>query len=112
MPSSPNSETANKIKVRIKELDWFIFLATKNSLESKWCPWEIGYADGVKYYDDIVILPTYDAFGRFYGNEYLRLYRSIQFSEIYTQIAECRTPGIGYSTRLSAMQPRGRSASI
>ena len=105
LPSSPNSETASKIKSRIRQLDWFLFLATKNSIESRWCPWEIGYADGVKTYDDIVILPTTDSMGRFYGNEYLNLYRSLQHSSLYPQLVECRTPGIGYPTGLRAMQP-------
>jgi nicotinamidase-related amidase len=46
MPSSPNSEIANKIKFRSKELDWFIFLATKKflrkqmvSLGNRLCGW-------------------------------------------------------------------------
>ena len=47
MPESPNRETAERIQAKIRDLNWFLFLATKNSTESRWCPWEIGYADGV-----------------------------------------------------------------
>ncbi|OUS06320.1 hypothetical protein A9Q96_10125 [Rhodobacterales bacterium 52_120_T64] len=81
MPQSPNRETAQNIKDRIKRLDWFIYLATANSASSRWCPWEIGYADGVKHIDRIVIVPTRDSVGRNYGNEYLELYHQVSSAE-------------------------------
>lgn len=77
MPSSPNKETANKIKSKIKSTDWFLFLATSNSTQSRWCPWEIGCADSIKGYEKILIIPTEDDFGNWYGNEYLQLYKKI-----------------------------------
>lgn len=76
MPDTPTGETASKIKERIKQLDWFLYLATANSSRSRWCPWEIGYADGVKKHERILLLPTRDVSGT-YGNEYLQLYRRI-----------------------------------
>ncbi len=77
MPSKPNRETAQKIKDKIRRFDWFLYLATANSASSRWCPWEIGYADGVKDIDEIVIIPTRDSAGRNHGNEYLDLYRKV-----------------------------------
>jgi len=77
MPEQPNKETAIKIKSRINELDWFLFLATPNSTQSRWCPWEIGYADSKKAHERILIIPTIDS-GKWYGNEYLQLYRNIE----------------------------------
>lgn len=77
MPSSPNKQTATNIKSKIKIVDWFLFLATPNSTVSRWCPWEIGYADAVKANEKILIVPTTDDSGRWYGNEYLQLYRKI-----------------------------------
>lgn len=77
MPPKPNRETARKIKDRIKRLDWFLFLATANSTNSRWCPWEIGFADGVKDIEKIVIVPTRDSAGHNHGSEYLDLYRHI-----------------------------------
>jgi metal-dependent hydrolase (beta-lactamase superfamily II) len=77
MPDQPDKITAERIKSKIKSLNLFIFLATKNSTESKWCPWEIGYADAAKFRNDIIIIATQDNSGNFYGNEYLRLYRQI-----------------------------------
>jgi hypothetical protein len=80
MPDSPNRETASRIQARIRELDWFLFLATRNSMASRWCPWEIGYADGVKAHDTILILPTSDSYGS-HGNEYMQLYRYINTAQ-------------------------------
>lgn len=81
MPSKTNQETAGKIKTKIEQLDWFLYLATENSSASRWCPWEIGYADGVKDTDKIVIIPTRDSRGISHGNEYLDLYRQISTAE-------------------------------
>lgn len=78
MPDSPNRETAERIQAKIRDLQWFLFLATQASMRSRWCPWEIGYADGVKSYKSILILPTSDA-NTSYGNEYLQLYQRIDF---------------------------------
>jgi hypothetical protein len=77
MPASPTKVTANNIKQKIKQVDWFLFLATTNSTGSRWCPWEIGYADAVKANEKILIVPTSDDSGRWYGNEYLQLYNKI-----------------------------------
>ena len=77
MPEQPNKETATKIKQKIVDMDWFLFLATSNSTQSRWCPWEIGFADSKKLHDRILIIPTKDS-NKWYGNEYLQLYRNIE----------------------------------
>lgn len=77
LPTAPDKETAKKIKNKIIETDWFMFLATANSTVSRWCPWELGYADMQKGYERIVIIPTEDDGGKWHGNEYLQLYRQI-----------------------------------
>src|SRR4051812_27429691 len=41
LPSSPSRVTAEKIKEKIVQSDFFLFLATRNSTSSRWCPWEI-----------------------------------------------------------------------
>lgn len=76
MPEVPSVQTAERIKQRIREDDFLIFLATENSIASRWCPWEIGYSDGVKGPHSVVILPTSNPRGNF-GSEYLQLYRRI-----------------------------------
>lgn len=77
MPDSPAKETAEKIRAKIRDLDWFLFLGTQNSMSSRWCPWEIGYADGVKPIDNILIVATTDSTGT-HGSEYMKLYRRIE----------------------------------
>ena len=74
MPDTPNQVTARKIQDSIKGRNFFFFLATANSRASRWCPWEIGYADSSSR--RIYIIPTVDNSGT-YGNEYLELYPKI-----------------------------------
>lgn len=80
MPPHPNRTTADRIKKRIAQADYFLFLATPNSTASRWCPWEIGFADGVKHMDRIMVVQTSDWSGQNYGNEYLDLYRRVDVS--------------------------------
>ena len=77
LPSSPNGHTAAFIRLKIKVLDWFLFLVTENSKNSKWCPWELGFADGVKDNSRVLVIPTSDAYGKTHGNEYLEIYRRL-----------------------------------
>ncbi len=74
MPEKPNKETASKIQRKIKDSNLFLFLATENSKASRWCPWEIGYADACP--KNIYIIPTSAGYET-YGNEYLDLYKRI-----------------------------------
>lgn len=80
MPDTPNQETAQRIKQKIISLEYFLFLATPKSMASRWCPWEIGYADGKKQLDRILIVPTEDG-AQTHGNEYLQLYRRVDLSD-------------------------------
>lgn len=81
MPSSPNRETARRLRARIASSDLFLFLATDRSVRSRWCPWEVGYADGVKAEDEIYVVPTSGDDGRSHGNEYLQLYRRLNWDQ-------------------------------
>jgi hypothetical protein len=80
MPDRPNRETAARLKQRIEGTTFFLFLATANSMTSRWCPWEIGYADGKKHIDSILVCATTDGVVT-HGNEYLDLYRRIDVSD-------------------------------
>lgn len=73
----PSGDTAEKLRTRIKYSAHFILLATKNSVTvSRWCPWELGCADG--FHVPISIAQTIDAAGNEWGAEYLQLYHSIE----------------------------------
>lgn len=79
MPEVPNTQTAANIRGRIRDCDYFLFLATPNACVSRWCPWEIGVADGIKNHANILVIPTRNG-QTYYGNEYLGLYRRIDLA--------------------------------
>lgn len=78
MPAVTSRETAEKLKNRIKSCNLFMLLATTNALNSKWVPWEIGIADGVKSLAQIVLVPVADDSGSFPGSEYLQIYNKLE----------------------------------
>ncbi len=80
MPRITNKETAVKIKERIKNNDYFLMLATKNALQSRWVPWEVGVADSLKPYDKLLIIPIVVDGEDFKGREYLSVYRRLEFT--------------------------------
>ncbi|WP_315924128.1 toll/interleukin-1 receptor domain-containing protein [Mesorhizobium sp. SP-1A] len=61
LPPYTSKETAAKLKTRINQSRKFVLLATKNSKESKWVPWELGLADGYKGLGKIALFPAVDA---------------------------------------------------
>src|SRR5205809_3384985 len=61
MPPFTNAETANKIKEAIVANKKFILLATNNSINSKWCNWELGFGDAKKYINGIAMFPLADS---------------------------------------------------
>jgi hypothetical protein len=81
MPDTPNGQTAQRIKQKISDLNYFLFLATRQSMASRWCPWEIGIADGEKPHDRILIVPTRGDDAQTHGNEYLQLYRRVDLTD-------------------------------
>ncbi len=95
MPDKPDAETAFNIKAAIVRAEWFLFLATQNSMASRWCPWEVGFAEGRKPHERIANSPTQDSLGHFYGNEYLNLYNKIDVPSGSTGLALYATRGNG-----------------
>lgn len=85
MPKITSAETASKIQKKIIQCDKFIVLLTENSRDSKWVPWELGYADGKKDIDDIAILPVRISSNTnnsiFDGLEYMKLYEVISLNK-------------------------------
>jgi hypothetical protein len=77
MPPETNEETANRLKGKIDECDRFLLVATTNAVNSRWVPWELGYADKSKSIDNIAVIPIADSSGKWEGAEYLRLYRQV-----------------------------------
>jgi hypothetical protein len=78
MPDEVSGETAKKLKERIQQQKKFLVLVTENSKDSRWVPWELGYADPTKGMDHIASLPVSESID-FAQNEYLKIYPKIQF---------------------------------
>ncbi len=72
------AENADMLRRRMRSSKSLIFLTTKNSVSSRWMPWELGYFDGLRT-GFIGILPIVDYSGAaFSGQEYLGLYPLVE----------------------------------
>jgi hypothetical protein len=77
MPAVTNPLTALNLQRKISENAKFVLLATSRSLASRWVPWELGYADGVKDSKVIAVLPVVDRIDE-KPSEYLGIYNRIE----------------------------------
>jgi hypothetical protein len=101
LPDKPSSKTADSLKQKIIDASAMMFLATQNSMASRWCPWEIGYGDAKKTPSKVFIVPTSDSYTT-HGSEYLELYPHIDIS---TQGNLCLfQPGATSGVRISSVQ--------
>lgn len=75
-----NKNTAQVLRNRMNGSRGLSYVATSNSTNSKWCPWELGYFDGKKR-GRCCILPIMDS-STFHGQEYLGLYPYIEYVRI------------------------------
>lgn len=104
MPAVTNRVTASRLKQRIKACSLFMVLATRNALNSKWVPWEVGIADQIKGENAVSVIGVVDPSGKFPGSEYLQLYQLVAFPDVgdgarmYT--AETRADGPSFSDYL------------
>lgn len=75
-------DTAATLRLRMDQSKCLSFLATSNSTNSKWCPWELGYFDGKSQKSRCCILPilSYSA-ASYKGQEYLGLYPYLQYDQ-------------------------------
>lgn len=70
-------QTAEIIKNRLKNCKALAYISTENIISSKWCPWELGLADGL-HNGKACILPVMN--NTFKGQEYLNLYSYVEYS--------------------------------
>lgn len=72
--NSVDKETAAVLRARMKSSSSMMYIATDNSINSKWMPRELGFFDGHKP-NQVAILPLLDSDNQsFEGQEYLGLY--------------------------------------
>lgn len=84
MPPYTNEDTASLLKGRIRQAKRFVMLASQNSKESRWVPWELGCADGYKGLGNIALFPAVDSIldTAWTSSEYLGLYRRIVWGNL------------------------------
>lgn len=84
MPPYTSDETAALLKTRIHQTSRFVLLASKNSKDSRWVPWELGVADGDKGLSRIALFPASDSSSEkdWASWEYLGLYRRIAWGNM------------------------------
>ncbi len=82
-----SKDTAAGLKDRIHQSQKFVLLASKNSKDSRWVPWELGIADECKGLRRVAILPAVEQQSdRGWSNwEYLGLYDRIVFGDLERQ---------------------------
>lgn len=78
MPEETSPETARQLKIRIDKCDKFLLLATENSIQSLWVPWELGIADGVKGLANVAILPLVHESRSAPRSDYLGMYPRVE----------------------------------
>lgn len=95
MPETTSPQTAKKLKEKISEHQKFILLATENSKDSKWVPWELGFADTKKGMGNIAILPIAESSTSYKGTEFIGIYPIIRRSfSTDDWIVRCEDPNI------------------
>ena len=84
MPPYTTEKTAALLKDRIHQTSRFVLLASKNSRDSRWVPWELGVADGDKGLERIALFPAVDEPNdkSWVSWEYLGLYRRIVWGDL------------------------------
>lgn len=84
LPPYTSKETASTLKTRVSQAKKFILLASANSKDSRWVPWELGLADGYKKIENIAIFPAVDSAhdASWASWEYLGLYDRIVYGKL------------------------------
>ena len=95
MPDGISAATATALRAKIESNKKFVLLATNNALSSKWVPWELGYADGLKGTEHIAVLAVKPDGKEWAGNEYVGVYPILEKEGV-------RLPGAATLTSLGA----------
>lgn len=78
LPTTTSPTTADMLRRKMKECDKFVMIAGEKAVnDSRWVPWELGYADGIKP-NHVAILPVRDSDRAWTGTEYVGLYPTIE----------------------------------
>jgi hypothetical protein len=84
LPPYTNRETATALRTRIVQSRRFVLFATSRSKDSRWMPWELGIADGVKDSRRVAVLPGVDTAAdvTWTEREYLGIYNRVVHGDL------------------------------
>ncbi|NUY81898.1 TIR domain-containing protein [Flavobacterium sp. MAH-1] len=78
-----NENVAAILRDRIKSCNKFISVATPDSGNSKWMPWELGLGDRIINYKNVAILPLTNSAVTWNDQEYGKIYGRVEGSNSY-----------------------------
>lgn len=87
LPPYTSSDTATGLKKRIQQSRKFVLLASHNSKDSRWVPWELGIADQARGPSRVAVLPAVESQNDISWSswEYLGLYDRIVWGDLEGQ---------------------------
>jgi hypothetical protein len=92
------STTADHLRTRMRQCKMLVYVHSENAALSRWCPWELGYFDGLRG-GNVFILPVFSSARHTYdGQEYLGLYPYLEPAAGSNNIWIERAGGISYLT--------------
>ena len=83
LPPYTSKATASALRERISSSRKFVLLASTNSKDSRWVPWELGIADGYRKPRNVAIFPSVENTNNtsWTHQEYLGVYDRIVFGD-------------------------------
>lgn len=86
---------AERLRVRMRQCESLFYLHTPSASLSKWCPWELGFFDGLKTPEKrVFIFPVIDHGQSYKGQEYLDLYDTVDLA-VWSRPPRRRTSNSG-----------------
>ncbi|VVM49934.1 hypothetical protein PS673_00711 [Pseudomonas fluorescens] len=80
-PARVTPETAEILRVRMRQSSSLLYVYSRHSTQSRWMPWELGFFDGLK--GAVGILPVVQSTqSSFRGEEYLGVYPYVDIATI------------------------------
>jgi hypothetical protein len=83
LPEETSGETAARLRKMIQQCRKFIVAISQNIQRSRWVPWELGFADGVKNFADVALFPIVGSVSTAsLSQEYLDIYPRVEWEQL------------------------------
>ena len=80
-PQMVSSSTGEQLRTRMQNSKCLAYIATSNTPTSKWCPWELGYYDGISNGKCCILPINLGERKGFKGQEYLGMYPYLEYEK-------------------------------